>query len=131
MAATFRAEVNRDFLGRSCTFRLTIARLMELEKELGVTVTALLERLSVGRWSAADPGAVIRAGLVGGGMTRAEVGAFLGARIEESPLLEQAELAIEIMTAAFVAPPGKPTPPAETAPTEAGSTGPTITAAAG
>jgi len=98
-ANPWAGEVAVRLGGRAYPARLTLAALAELEGELGAeSMVALVERFEGGRFSARDIGAVLVAGLRGGGWQGESAECLAG--IEASPA-EAAELAARLLARAF------------------------------
>lgn len=67
MVNPVRGEVALTIDGEARVMRLTLGALAEMEDALGAPVIELVERFEAGRISARDVGALILAGLRGGG----------------------------------------------------------------
>lgn len=106
-ADTSQTVVHADLAGRRRRFCLRIGEIEELERLCGAGIGAIMLRLATQGFYAADIRETVRLGLEGGGATEAEATA-VALRIAERPLMEHAELAGRIITAAVSGVPAEP-----------------------
>lgn len=108
-----------DWANGSYTFRLGWGELIKLQEEVDAGPWVVLQRLATGEWGVRDISAVIRLGLIGGGLEPGKALALVRDYVESRPPAENLSFAQGILFAAVQgAPdgeqPGEAEAPAET-----------------
>lgn len=93
----------REWAGRERKFVLTFGSVMDLEQACGdgkepAAVGAIFQRLVSSKFRAGDVYHTIRMALIGGGMGQIEAKTLLAQHFDTRPYLENAGLAIDILT---------------------------------
>lgn len=96
--SNLKAEVTTDWADGVYTFRLTVARAIELEQLCGAPFAVILNRLEQGAWHVEDVRQTIRLGLIGGGTKPDAALRLVRLYVEERPLAESWPLARAILS---------------------------------
>ena len=99
------ATVMLDFGDGTYTFALRWGEIVTLQEERDAGPYLILDRLVSGRFLVQDVSAVIRLGLVGGGMPPAEALKKVRTYVEARPVMESVVLAQKILSAGVVGAP--------------------------
>ncbi|MBP0439584.1 gene transfer agent family protein [Tianweitania sediminis] len=99
------AELVQDFADGAYTFRLRWAEIIKLQEATDTGPYVLLQRLYQGEWRVQDISAVIRLGLIGGGMEPTAALRLVRSYVEERPPLESLPLAQAVLAAGLVGAP--------------------------
>lgn len=92
------------------SFRMALRQVGDLETKTGLGIYELSRRFAEVRVASAQVRWTLYYGLVGGGMPGAEAHLLLE-RHFQPPLLHAYKIALEVVEAAVMPPPGEPTPP--------------------
>lgn len=84
-----------------------IGERLDLENKCGAGFGEILQRLTSGRWWVNDIRETIRLGLIGGGMEPVRAQRVVNRHVDEQPLGPNVLVAITIMSAAMIEPPGE------------------------
>jgi hypothetical protein len=96
------AEIIQDFGDGEHLFRLRWAEIIMLQEATDLGPYVLLQRLYKGEWRVQEISAVIRLGLVGGGMEPVAALQLVRSYVEERPPLENLSLAQAVLASALV-----------------------------
>lgn len=86
-------------------FRLAIGELGDLEKATGLGPFELFEKMIARRWRVSEVRAVIRIGLIGGGMPPHEAVDLTDRHIDDWPWTENVAIALSVLNAALAGDP--------------------------
>lgn len=92
-------QISEEFGGEVRRFQLRFGELLDLETQTGVGFGELYQRIARTRWYAKDLRAVIKFGLIGGGMAPADADALARSRFEDYPLQRSVGLALKLLLA--------------------------------
>lgn len=99
------AEITQDFGDGEHVFRLRWAEIIKLQEATEAGPYVVLQRLYQGDWKVQEISAVIRLGLVGGGMEPIAALQLVRSYVEERPPLENLPLAQAVLASALVGAP--------------------------
>jgi hypothetical protein len=119
--------ITRDFADGTYSFRLAYGQWLELQEAVNAGPLELYVNLLQRKWRIQNIREIVRIGLIGGGATPADAIRLVRRYVEERPLMENVQLAIEIVAASLELPKGVEAPAgeAEAAKTDSeGSTSP-------
>lgn len=103
--STPHSTIARDFGDGTYSFGLTWAGMLELEEKSKSPLLPLLLRLSTNVWHVNDAPAVIRLGLIGGGLAPTKALTLVRDYVEARPSNEFVPLAAEVLRLALFGPP--------------------------
>lgn len=92
-------------------FALRFGELVRLQDECGCGPMELLNRLQSGRWRVQDREAVLRLGLIGGGMPEPEAHKIMRQHVKPAPALDYLPEAQSVLMAALAGAPEEDAPP--------------------
>lgn len=95
------ASVSLPFADDDYVFRLAWGELATLQEERDAGAYVVLDRLLTGRWFTQDISAVLRLGLIGGGMEPVKALKMVRSRVESRPPLENLVYAQRVLGAAI------------------------------
>lgn len=107
-----------DWANGSYTFRMGWGELIKLQEEVDAGPWMVLQRLSTGAWGVKDISAIIRLGLIGGGLEPGKALALVRDYVEERPPAENLSFATGILYAAVQGAPDGEQPGEADAPVE-------------
>jgi hypothetical protein len=84
------------------TFALTTTMIQELERKTGHGIGLIFWRIQQHHFSLQDIAEVIRLGLIGGGTTPIEADALVKTYVDNRPLIESMEVALDVISARFI-----------------------------
>lgn len=96
------AKVELNWEGGEHIFALRIGELRALQDKCDAGPEEVFNRLRLGSWRVNDILEVIRLGLIGGGMSRAEAGPLVAQITEDRPILSFKITAIAILAASLL-----------------------------
>lgn len=102
------ARVILDFAGEQRVFRLGWGDFMRLQEARDAGPLLLFQRLQSGDWRVEDIAAVIRCGLIGGGMEPAAALKLVRSDVEARPPMENLALATAVLAAGLMGAPDEP-----------------------
>lgn len=94
------------------TFALRFGELVRLQDECGCGPMELLNRLQSGRWRVQDREAVLRLGLIGGGLPEPEAHRIMRQHVKPALALDYIAEAVSVLMAALAGAPEEDTAPA-------------------
>lgn len=95
------------------TFALSTPMVLELERRTGNGIGAIFARIRAHQFTLQDVTETIRLSLIGGGASPSDADALVKAYVDERPLVESMEIALDVITARMLGPiaaDGKPVP---------------------
>lgn len=102
------ADVVLDWADGTYKFRLAIGQLRELQERVGVGPLKLLKALLADEWRVDDAPAIIRLGLIGGGMSPVDALKKVRFYVEERPPAESIKVAVAVLMCGIYGPPEEP-----------------------
>lgn len=102
------ARIELDWAGGLHSFRLGWGELMRLQEACDAGPFEILHRLQSGLWRVQDIAAVIRFGLIGGGMDAAKAASLVRDFVQGLPPLESLMTARAVLSAGCVGAPDEP-----------------------
>jgi len=122
--------ITKEFADGVYSFRLAYGQWLELQEALNCGPLELYVNLLQRKWRVQHLREIVRIGLIGGGTTPPDALRLVKRYVEERPIIESVQLALEIVAASLTLPEGAEVPAgeAEAAKTDtAGSTLPPST----
>jgi len=105
--------ITRGFADGTYSFRLAYGQWLELQEALNCGPLELYVNILQRRWRVQQVREIVRIGLIGGGATPADAIRLVKRYVEERPLMENVQLAIEIVAASLELPKGVEAPEGE------------------
>lgn len=105
--------ITREFADGTYSFRLAYGQWLELQEAVNCGPLELYVNLLQRRWRIQNLREIIRIGLIGGGADPASALRLVKRYVEDRPLLENVQLAIEIVAASIELPKGVEAPAGE------------------
>ena len=105
--------ITRDFADGTYSFRLAYGQWLELQEAVNCGPLELYVNLLNRHWRIQHIREIVRIGLIGGGQTPVEALRLVRRYVEERPLMENVQLAIEIVAASIELPKGVEAPAGE------------------
>lgn len=105
--------ITKDFADGAYSFRLAYGQWLELQEAVNCGPLELYVRLLQRGWRIQNIREIVRIGLIGGGQTPADALRLVKRYVEDRPLMENVQLAIEIVAASLELPKGVDAPAGE------------------
>lgn len=105
--------ITKEFADGTYSFRLAYGQWLELQEAAGCGPLELYVNLLQRRWRIQNIREIVRIGLIGGGADPASALRLVKRYVEERPLMENVQLAIEIVSASLQLPQGVEAPAGE------------------
>jgi len=105
--------ITKDFADGTYSFRLAYGQWLELQEAVNCGPLELYVNLLQRKWRIQNIREIIRVGLIGAGQTPIEALRLVRRYVEERPLMENVQLAIEIVAASLELPKGVEAPAGE------------------
>lgn len=106
--AAHDAVLTRPWADGEHAFRLPIKQLLELQEKCGAGPIKIFDRLQQRDWRVEDVRETIRLGLIGGGMAP-HAALVLVSRYVDGCLIDNVAVAIDVLAASLMGPPGEET----------------------
>jgi hypothetical protein len=110
--------ITKDFADGTYSFRLAYGQWLELQEALNCGPLELYVNLLQRKWRVQHLREIIRIGLIGGGTNPADALRLVKRYVEDRPIIESVQLALEIVAASLTLPEGAEVPAGEAEPAE-------------
>jgi hypothetical protein len=118
--------ITKDFADGTYSFRLAYGQWLELQEALNCGPLELYVNLLQRKWRVQHLREIIRIGLIGGGTTPTDALRLVKRYVEDRPIIESVQLAIEIVAASLTLPEGAEVPAGEAEAVKTDSAGSTL-----
>lgn len=106
-------KITKEFADGTYSFRLAYGQWLELQEAVNCGPLELYVNLLQRKWRVQQLREIIRIGLIGGGATPADALRLVKRYVEDRPMLESVQLALEIVAASLTLPEGVEAPAGE------------------